>query len=189
MDHAELLLRPAEAVDAPAVTALVRQAYRGESSRAGWTTEADLLDDQRITEEEVRHKITRPDGTVLLAWAGTELIACCELHDRGDDLAYFGMFAVRPERQAGGLGRWLLARAEDFARRNWGTRTMEMTVIGQRSELIDWYLRRGYRRTGQTRPFPYDQLVSGQALRDDLYFTVLDKPLTSTPEISQAKGP
>lgn len=173
----QLMIRVAEPDEAPQVTALVRQAYRGEESRNGWTTEADLLDDQRITEDEVRFKISRPDGAVLLAFDGSDLVACCELVNQGEQHGYFGMFAVRPALQAVGLGRRMLAEAEAYAAATWNIRTMEMTVIGQRTELIEWYVRRGYRVTGETRPFPYHQLVEGTALRDDLYFAVLAKTL------------
>jgi GNAT superfamily N-acetyltransferase len=168
--------RLAVAADAPAVTALVRSAYRGESSRTGWTTEADLLADERIDEATVTAKITDPHALVLLA-SDDALVACCEVVDRGDGLAYFGMFAVTPTRQAAGLGRVVLARAEQEAVGRFGATRMEMTVIAVRAELIAWYERRGYRLTGERRPFPYDQLVNGVALRDDLDFAVLTKEL------------
>lgn len=175
----ELTVRPADPSEAPDVLALVRQAYRGEESRGGWTTEADLLDDERIELSEVVHKISRPDGVVLLGFEADQLLACCELVDKGDGLAYFGMFAVRPARQAAGLGRRMLAEAERYARESWQARVLEMTVIGQRGELIDWYLRRGYSATGETREFPYANIVNGIALRDDLFFTVLAKQLSA----------
>jgi ribosomal protein S18 acetylase RimI-like enzyme len=87
------------------------------------------------------------------------------------------MFAVTPARQSGGIGRTVLAAAEAFAVEHWQATTMEMTVIGQRDELIAWYERRGYCLTGERRPFPYAELIDGRALRDDLYFAVLAKPL------------
>lgn len=178
MPGVPLTFRTATAQDAPAVAALVRSAYRGPESRAGWTTEADLLTDDRIDAAGVADKIAA-DGVVLLAVdADGRLVACCELARRGGGLAYFGMFAVSPTLQAAGLGRQVLAQAEAHARREWGTTTIEMTVIGQRSELIAWYQRRGYAVTGETRPFPYDLLRPGQALRDDLAFVVLAKQLT-----------
>jgi GNAT superfamily N-acetyltransferase len=168
----------ARPTDAAAVTALVRGAFRGQESRAGWTTEADLLDDGRITEANVLDKINDPKRVVLLAApAGQNFIACCEVATKAPDLAYFGMFAVRPTLQAAGVGRRVLAEAERYARDELHVAVMEMTVIGQRDELIAWYLRRGYQLTNETRPFPYDELVDGQALRDDLYFVVLAKAL------------
>lgn len=164
--------------DADDVLDLVRLAYRGPESRRGWTSEAGLLDDERIDRPGVLAKITDPAGTVLLAATpGDPLVACCELVRRSDGVAYFGMFAVRPAAQSGGLGRAVLAEAERRARTSFGATTMEMTVIGQRVELIDWYVRRGYALTGERRPFPYDELVNGRALRDDLYFEVLAKQL------------
>ncbi len=174
----ELRYRTADEHDAAEVARLVRHAYRGDESRAGWTTEADLLADDRIDAAGVAAKIADPHTVVLLAFddAGS-LCSCCEIVDRGDGLAYFGMFAVSPEIQAGGIGRRVLAEAESRAGDLWGARVMEMTVIGQRQELIDWYLRRGYGRTDERRPFRYDLLQPGQALRDDLYFTVLVKTL------------
>lgn len=175
-----LRYRIAASSDAEAVLALVRRAYRGESSRAGWTTEADLLDDQRIDLSGVRNKITRPDGFVLLAEdENAALVACCELAARRGGLGYFGMFAVEPTRQAGGIGRQVLAEAERRARADLAATRMQLGVIAQRTELIAWYERRGYRRTGETWPFPYDELVDGQALRDDLVFVVLRKDLTT----------
>ena len=180
-ERTRLTIRPATPDDADRIAVLVRRAYRGESSRTGWTTEADLLDDERIDAAGVRAKINHPDGVILLAEApneaGGELLGCCEIVRRTGGIAYFGLFAVDPERQDGGIGRVVLAAAERFAAEQWAAGAMEMTVIAQRTELIDWYHRRGYRPTGETRPFPYGALLNGRALSDDLYFTVLAKPL------------
>jgi ribosomal protein S18 acetylase RimI-like enzyme len=87
------------------------------------------------------------------------------------------MFAVDPTLQAGGLGRSLLTEAERIARDEWGCRRMEMTVIVQRDELIAWYERRGYRRTGTYKPFPYGQERFGIPRREDLRFELLVKEL------------
>jgi ribosomal protein S18 acetylase RimI-like enzyme len=172
-----LSFRRARPDDAARVAALVRSAYRGDESRAGWTTEADLLGDDRIDAAGVATKIAdlRTEVLVVEDDAG-HLVACCEIVDRDGGLAYFGMFAVCPTMQAAGVGRRVLTEAEDRARAR-GARTMEMTVIGQREELIDWYVRRGYTRTDERRTFPYHLLAPGQAMRDDLYFTVLVKAL------------
>jgi GNAT superfamily N-acetyltransferase len=181
MSSHEVSWRSAVAADAGAVTALVRSAYRGDESRAGWTTEADILADERIDEPRVLAKIEEPDGTVLLAFTPDgALIGCCELLARGDGVVYFGMFAVSPALQAAGVGRRMLAEAERVARERWDATVMEMTVIGLRTELIDWYVRRGYVRTDETRPFPYDELINGEARRDDLYFSVLTKQLADS---------
>ena len=170
--------RAAGAEDAADLLTLVRGAYRGESSRAGWTTEADLIADDRISLPDLIGKITAAGSMVLVAAGGDgEIVGCCELARRSGGTAYFGLFAVRPDLQAGGIGRRLLAEAERLAVLRWRCRRMEMTVIGQRAELLAWYARRGYALTGERRPFPYDHLVNGVALRDDLYFAVLAKSL------------
>jgi ribosomal protein S18 acetylase RimI-like enzyme len=157
----------------------VQSAYRGEESRQGWTTEADLLEDERIGADGIAAVIADPDRVVLIALdEQDEIIGCCELRRLSPESAYFGMFAIRPARQAAGLGRAMLTEAETYVRQNWGVGELEMQVIGQRGDLIAWYERRGYTRTGQRRPFPYEILEPGQATRDDLYFEVLAKHLS-----------
>ncbi|KAK8913289.1 hypothetical protein H634G_08481 [Metarhizium anisopliae BRIP 53293] len=173
-----LTYRKATDADARDVQALIKSAYRGESSRAGWTTEADLVADDRIDEAGVVSKINQKNGLVLVAHdeAGA-LAGCCEIECKAGGIGYFGLFAVDPTRQAGGLGRRILTEAENIARDELGVRVLEMLVIWPRKELVDWYIRRGYTKTEKTRPFPYGHLVNGQALRDDLYFVVLEKEL------------
>lgn len=161
-------LRPATPDDVDAVVALVESAYRGESGRQGWTTESDLLDGRRTGPDEVREVLPH-----LLV--SDDLTACCVLEPRGDH-GYFGMFAVTPALQGGGRGSALLAAAEDKAR-DLGLGRVEMTVLSVRSELIAFYERRGYHRTGQTKPFPYGDERFGVPKRDDLEFVVLVKDL------------
>ena len=122
--------RAATPADAGAVTALVQSAYRGEGSRQGWTTEADLLDGQRTDPDEVGRLITRPDSRILLAERDGQLLASCHLECRAGE-GYFGMFAVTPTLQRAGLGRLLLEEAERVAREEWHCRRMRMTVIDE----------------------------------------------------------
>lgn len=168
--------RAASAADVDAIVALVESAYRGDSGRRGWTTESDLLDGQRTDVENVSELMGKPDNIVLLAEDGGVLKACCHIERQGD-AGYFGMFAVNPDLQGGGLGNALLAEAERIARDEWRCGAMQMTVIVQRDELIAWYERRGYRRTGEYRPFPYGQARFGIPKRDDLRFELLIKSL------------
>lgn len=194
-----LSFRVATAEDLPLIHPLVESAYRGDESRLGWTTEADLLSGTRIDAEALLAKITDPAGAVLLATTTTTttadntssttpnqipgeeetLLACCEVVKRSPETAYFGMFAVSPRQQGGGIGRRVLAHAEAHCRRAWGAGRLEMTVISSRRELIGWYVRRGYRRTGEERPFPVEELAAqgGVALVGDLRFVVLEKDL------------
>ncbi|MFJ8696586.1 GNAT family N-acetyltransferase [Streptomyces roseolilacinus] len=168
--------RDAVEADVPVLVALVESAYRGDASRAGWTTEADILDGQRTDPDGVRAVITAPGSRLVVVERDGAPVACCQLEHRGD-VAYFGMFAVRPGSQGGGLGRRVLARAERLAREEWGVREMHMTVISVREELIAWYERRGYRRTGRMAPFPYGDERFGVPRRDDLEFELLVKEL------------
>lgn len=181
-----LAFRDATDADIPALIALVTSAYRGEASRAGWTTEADILDGQRIDEAMLREDLQRTHSVILLAEeprddAAPRLIACAhvavEPGDDGDDAAYFGMFSVRPELQGGGIGRMVLDEAERLARERFACTRMRMTVIDCRDELIAYYERRGYRRTGIKKPFPYGNPRYGLPKRDDLQFEVLEKSL------------
>lgn len=168
--------RSATPADLDAIVALVTSAYRGDASRAGWTTEADLLDGNRIDPEVLRADLARPRSRVLLVEADDGLHACAHVADE-DGAGYFGMFAVRPGLQGGGLGKRLLAECERIVGDEWGLPVMRMTVIDVRDELIAFYQRRGYRRTGQFKPFPYGDARFGQPKRDDLRFEVLEKPL------------
>ncbi|WP_299537245.1 GNAT family N-acetyltransferase [uncultured Streptomyces sp.] len=175
-DTHRLTFRTASEDDVPALVELVESAYRGDSSRAGWTTEADILQGQRTDEDGVRAIVTAPGGRLLVAERDGEPVACCQLEHRGE-AAYFGMFSVRPGLQGAGLGKTVIAEAERVAREDWKASEMHMTVISVREELIAFYERRGYRRTGKLTPFPYGDERFGVPLRDDLEFELLVKAL------------
>ena len=178
MSPVDLTFSTAAPEDVDEVVALVESAYRGDASRAGWTTEADLLEGQRTDARSVRSVISPPGSLMLLARdPDGVLVACCQLERRAGGVGYFGMFAVRPGLQGGGVGRVVLAAAERRARDEWGADTMEMTVIAQRRDLIAWYVRRGYAETSETQPFHYGDEAFGLPRRDDLYFVVLRKRL------------
>ncbi|MBL1082800.1 GNAT family N-acetyltransferase [Streptomyces actinomycinicus] len=171
-----LTFRDATDADVEPLVALVESAYRGDSSRAGWTTEADILEGQRTDPEGVLRVIKSPDSRLLTAEQDGRIVACCQLEHRGAH-AYFGMFAVSPVLQGAGLGKVVMAEAERQARATWGVTEMHMTVISVRSDLIAWYERRGYRRTGKMTPFPYGDERFGIPQRDDLQFELLVKKL------------
>lgn len=173
---ADLNFRTATETDIDAIVPMVTRAYRGDASREGWTTEADLLDGPRIDPGVLRHDITRPGSRVLLGLHEGALVACAHIADEGGH-CYFGMFAVEPTCQGGGTGRAMVAECERIAREEWGLPRMRMTVIDLREDLIAWYERLGFRRTGEHQPFPYGDERFGVPKRDDLRFEVLEKPL------------
>jgi ribosomal protein S18 acetylase RimI-like enzyme len=171
-----LHFRRATASDIAAIVPLVHASYRGDASRAGWTTEADFLDGQRTDPEEVRAAIERANSCVLLAERDGALVACAQVALE-DGAGYFGMFSVPPALQGGGIGKDVIAEAERIVRDEWGARVMRMTVIDIRAELIAYYERRGYVRTGIYKPFPYGDDRFGVPRRPDLRFEVLEKQL------------
>lgn len=162
--------------DAAAIAVLVNSAYRGDSSRAGWTTEADLLTGTRINAEEVMQLIEADDSVVLLCLQDVHIIGCVHLEKTGD-AAYLGMFVVQPTRQGGGIGKQFMQAAEAEVQALWGVKKMWMSVISVRAELIAYYERRGYVRTGRFKPFPAE-IGDEFRLVKDLQFEEMEKQLS-----------
>ncbi len=173
---ADFPIRLATASDVSAVVALVNSAYRGESSRAGWSTEADLVGGIRIDEERLATEIATDGNVVLVHEQGRAIVACVQLERQGTN-SYLGMLTTQPTLQAKGTGRRMLEAAEAWALAHWQSHEMHMTVIVQREVLIAWYERRGYTKTGETKPFPYSDERFGVPKRADLEFYILKKPL------------
>ncbi len=175
-----ITFRAATADDIPALIALINLAYRGTEGTVGWTTEADLLDGVRIDTERLQADFELPCSTFLLAERDGQLLACSNVaasHGTGT----FGTFAVDPAQQGGGIGTMMMEKAEAYAANEWGVATMQMTVIDVRYDLIAYYERRGYARTGIKKPFPYGNERVGIPKREDLQFEVLEKALATKP--------
>ena len=170
------LFRTATAADAPLITALVESAYRGEASRAGWTSEADYLHGQRTDITEIQELLVSENGRFVLLERDGAIVASCYVERQGP-VCYFGMFSVHPPLQGAGIGRLVIEEVERIAREEWACERIEMTVIDIRDTLIAWYERRGYVRTGRTKPFPYGDERFGLPQRDDLRFEYLVKEL------------
>ena len=170
MRTAPLHFRDATQTDAETVTDLVNAAYSGPDAAQGWTPETHLHAGPRTTLAEVRAILADPAQRLLLCLdpglAGSVLI------DAGGHL---GMLAVPPLRQAGGIGRALLAHAEDRARALWDCSSLTLTAISLQTDLIAYYKRRGYQPTGRRDPFPHDEQPG--ALRLDFDLIELKKTL------------
>jgi len=173
-----MALTPAHTHDLAEAAALINSAYRGDSARAGWTHEADYLTGTRIDEEDLIGDLARKPAARLLVWRDQPdgpILGCVWLEPEAKGLWYLGMLTVRPNLQDRKLGRTILEGAESYAKTR-GARAVRMTVISIRDTLITWYARRGYRATGERQPFPYSKGF-GNALRRDLEFVLLEKPL------------
>ena len=168
------MITKAVGADAPALDKLVNSAYRGDTSRQGWTTEADLLDGTRTDAAAIIELIETPGITILKYVETNEILACVELKKESDKL-YLGMLTVKPMLQGKGIGKELLKAAEEEAKKQKCT-SIFMTVISVRQELIDWYTRHGYQLTGERKPFAFNDPRFGQP-KMKLEFIVLEKKL------------
>lgn len=176
-DSGNPALRRATPADTAGIVALVNSAYRGESSRVGWTTEADLLGGQRTDAEEISRLIGMDDSVILLCLRDGETIGSVHLEKVDAAVSYLGMLVIKPALQGRGLGTGLMEAAESFVHTQWGVKRMQMQVITLRRELIAYYRRRGYRRTGEIRPFPVSDPKFGLPKVRGLLFEVLEKSL------------
>jgi N-acetylglutamate synthase-like GNAT family acetyltransferase len=158
--------------DVSALNKLVNTAYRGDSSRQGWTTEADLLDGTRTDENSISEIFQTPSSIILKYVEDGKILGCVHL-DKRDNGLYLGMLTVEPTFQANGLGKKILFAAEEEARKQ-GCKTIHMTVISVRTELIAWYQRRGYSATGERRPMII-KTPSMEKPKKHLEFIVLEK--------------
>jgi ribosomal protein S18 acetylase RimI-like enzyme len=162
--------------DIPALSQLVNSAYRGESSRMGWTTEADHLDGTRTDEDGLVEMLHHPKSTILKYEESGKIIGCVYLEIQHDKL-YLGMLTTTPELQGKGIGKKLLYAAEEHAREN-NCHFITMNVLTGRKELIDWYVRHGYHVTDEKKPFAFDHPRFGKP-KFQLEFIVIEKNLVS----------
>jgi ribosomal protein S18 acetylase RimI-like enzyme len=151
--------------DVPSLNKLINSAYRGESSKKGWTTEANLLEGSRTTEKELTEIIQDKKNTILKFTDNNKIIGCVLLIEKEDNL-YLGMLTVSPELQNSGIGKKLMQQAEIHAS-SLRLSKIVMTVISVREELISWYKRNGYVDTGAREPFP----------AGDVHIPISDEPL------------
>jgi len=162
--------------DVKELCALINSAYRGESSKKGWTTEADLLGGQRTDEEDMKAIISKP-GCLILKFTNEtgEIISCVRLEKHGDKM-YLGMLTVSPVLQGGGIGKLMMIASENEAKKQ-NCRCVYMQVIKGRDELIAWYERQGYKDTGKRKPFPMGAPRFGIP-KKELEFIIMEKMIS-----------
>lgn len=164
--------------DIPAINHLLNSAYRGETSKQGWTTEAHLIAGETRTNEASLKQVMEQYGSVFLKYTNSQqqTIGCVNLQQHGEKL-YLGMFSVEPQLQGSGIGKQLLQAAEEYAKALHCT-AIYMSVITVRTELIQWYERNGYKDTGERKFFKEDELT-GRHLQP-LEFMILEKEVKAT---------
>jgi len=161
--------------DSNAIKDLLNCAYRGEGSKQGWTTEANLIAGEVRTDEATVLKVMQELDSVILKYMDEHrhICGCVNLQQHGNKI-YLGMFSVSPKLQGAGIGKQLLKAAEEYARHLKCT-AIYMSVISVRTELINWYERHGYVDTGERKAFQEDELT-GKHLQE-LEFMILEKEL------------
>jgi ribosomal protein S18 acetylase RimI-like enzyme len=170
-------LQLAKESDFPAIIAIMNAAFRGTGGERGWSVEGDYIAGERTNESLLAEEIADGAHYLLAKDDVTSVLqGCVSLQPKSPEKWYLGSLTVGPDLQNAGFGRKLLSAAEEYAAM-YGARTIEMTVVQVRDTLISWYERRGYRRTGETRPFPYGDERYGTPKRNDLEFVVLERHL------------
>lgn len=166
--------KKASVADATKITNLVNSAYRGDSSRKGWTTEADLVGGQRTDPNSIKEIIERSASVILIS--ETEPLEACVHLEKQGNACYLGMLTVDPKLQNKGIGAKMLDASEAFAK-HWGCSQIKMKVISVREELIKWYERRGYRNTQLRSAFPANDPKFGIPIVENLEFIEMKKTL------------
>ena len=166
-------IRPGTSEDIPVIVRLVNSAYRGEDGQVGWTNETHLIGGPRTRAADVEELLHEPGGVILTGWEEEELEGCVYLKKQEGKL-YLGMLSVWPARQGAGFGKALMAAGMEYARQH-GCRVIRITVISVRDELIAWYERHGFRRTGELEPFHAGERFGAQ--QQPLTLAVLEKEI------------
>ena len=145
--------RTAHKSDAEAIAQLVNKAYRPELGASGWTHESNLVSGSRTNADQVSETISKPASVILVGLEDPEIVACVHIEKDGSN-SHIGMLAVSPILQGAGIGKKMLAHAERYASEIFGSEKFIMVVVSSRSELISFYLRRGYQKTGSVMDYP-----------------------------------
>lgn len=173
VDLSHFKLDSANADQSQAICELLNSAYRGTS---GWTTEINIISGNRTSRNEIEATIKLPNSYFFVVNQSKKIAACIHIVKK-DDHAQLGFFAVQPSLQGNGLGTYVLEQAEIFARTHLYSKKLRMIVVSQRTELIAFYERRGYQKTGQVEILPANIGIPKQA---NLTIDYLEKRICTT---------
>jgi ribosomal protein S18 acetylase RimI-like enzyme len=165
--------RIASKSDIEAIVGLVNNAYRPESGVSGWTHESELISGSRTNDSHIMEIMAKPDSIILVGLKTSEIIACVHIEKTGKN-THIGMLAVSPALQGIGTGKQMLAHAEMYASVNFGSEKFIIVVVSPRSELISFYLRRNYQKTGILKEYPLSAGIGTPKLAN-LKIKVLEK--------------
>ncbi|CAG9994552.1 unnamed protein product [Clonostachys byssicola] len=175
MSDNQLNFRVATFEDAEPLKELIQAAFRAEDTREGWVGLADLAAGFTMDVNEVKERISSPISEVLIASnAENKYLGCVAVSKHGENVARVSWVAVDQKSHRGGIGRKVLEHAEEFSRQTWGVKTMGLNALSTRGPLIEWYERRGYKKTGELSPFPV-AAINGRALPEGLCFVEMEK--------------
>ncbi|CEJ55068.1 hypothetical protein PMG11_01345 [Penicillium brasilianum] len=168
---------------------LIESAFRAEDCREGWVGNSQLAAQFSIEAKNIASIIDNPESLFLMAGdtSGT-LLGTIGVSKRGPDSARLFMLAVDPDCHRGGLGKRILTYAEGYCQREWGSKVLGLDALSNRENLISWYMRRGFRKTGETTPFPREEFKDLD-LPDDLHFVEFQKASTSASDDSLVTQP
>jgi len=170
-----MTVSPASIKDIPLLVALINSAYRGEASKKGWTTEADLLKGELRTDIPTLKEVLNRQQTVIPKYTTAEgSITGSVFLEKQERGLYLGMLSVSPLQQASGIGKQLMKSAEQHAKQN-NCSCIFMNVISVRPELIAWYERLGYQKTGEMKPLPADTRFGTPT--QPLEFAIMEKKM------------
>ncbi|HXH32561.1 MAG TPA: GNAT family N-acetyltransferase [Bacteriovoracaceae bacterium] len=157
--------RRAAGSDAKDLCAVINSAYRGEPSKEGWTSEADLVGGLRIDLAGVSELLGLEKNHFIVAVNDADgLLGSVHVIEEAAGVLYFGLLAVNPKFQTAGIGKRLLAEVEKLAQVQ-GARKIRIMVLNVRDELISYYERRGFRLSGQEEKFPFEELLKVKGLK------------------------
>lgn len=163
---------------------LVNQAYRPDEAEQSWSNEAHLVKGNRISQQQMQALWT--DHSTLLILKSMQMdtakkrlvekILGCVYIEYQDTAAYIGMLTIAITYQNQGLGHLMLGQAEQHIKKRAAIKTIQMSVLSGRPELLAFYQRRGYQLTGESSAYPVDADV-GQPFDANLKIIKLEKNL------------